>query len=102
MTGPASLTGRSGSVKRKLSRRPGGRARAIAASLKGAAPGSEGAGMGMPDLACPICDADLIFAGDERVGELVYCTFCGAPFVLRARPKRDDDDEAAFELEADD
>ena len=56
--------------------------------------------MGKSDLACPICDADLIFAGDERVGDLVHCTFCGAPFVLRTRPKADDD-EAAFQLEED-
>lgn len=56
--------------------------------------------MGSPDLDCPICDADLIFSGEERVGEIVHCTFCGAPFVLRARVKRDED-EAAFELEED-
>lgn len=56
--------------------------------------------MAAPDLSCPVCDADLSFGGDERAGELVHCTFCGAPFLLRARPKADDD-EAAWELEED-
>lgn len=56
--------------------------------------------MAAPDLSCPVCDADLSFGGDERAGELVHCTFCGAPFLLRARPKSDDD-EAAWELEED-
>ena len=33
----------------------------------------------MKDLTCPVCSADLPLAGDERVGEEVYCTYCGAP-----------------------
>lgn len=57
--------------------------------------------MGAPDLACPVCDADLLLGGDERVGDLVHCTFCGAPFVLHQRVRRSDDDEAAWEVEED-
>lgn len=57
-------------------------------------------GMARPDLACSICDADLVFAGDESAGDLIHCTFCGAPFVLRERP-RASDDESEFLLEED-
>jgi len=57
--------------------------------------------MGAPDLACPVCDADLAFGGDERAGDLVHCSFCGAPFILRVRPQRPDEDEARWELEED-
>jgi hypothetical protein len=31
------------------------------------------------DLVCPICNADVPLAGDERLGDEVYCTYCGAP-----------------------
>ena len=69
--------------------------------LKAFPPRSDGPGMGVPDPACPVCDADLMFAGDERAGDLVHCTFCGAPFLLRERPRRPDEDEARWELEED-
>jgi hypothetical protein len=55
--------------------------------------------MGTQDLACPVCDADLILAGDERVGDLVHCMFCGASFLLRQQPRADD--EARWKLEED-
>ncbi len=38
--------------------------------------------MAVPDLSCPVCQADLPLAGDERAGEDVYCTYCGAPCRL--------------------
>lgn len=44
--------------------------------------------MAASELCCPICDADLILAGDERVGDQVYCTYCGAQFLLREKPER--------------
>jgi len=31
------------------------------------------------DLTCPICSADLPLAGDEKKGDEVFCTYCGAP-----------------------
>lgn len=37
-----------------------------------------------PDLACPVCNADLPLAGDERAGDDLFCSYCGAPIVLRA------------------
>ena len=43
------------------------------------------------DLSCPICDADLLLAGDERVGDQVHCSFCGAQFLLRQKPERSDE-----------
>jgi hypothetical protein len=33
---------------------------------------------------CPVCNADLPLAGDERKGEQVFCTYCGAPCRLTA------------------
>jgi hypothetical protein len=57
--------------------------------------------MGVPDLPCPVCDADLILGGDESPGDLIHCTFCGAPFILQQRPKRDDEDAARWEAEED-
>jgi DNA-directed RNA polymerase subunit RPC12/RpoP len=50
------------------------------------------------ELSCPICDADLPLAGDEKVGDSVYCTYCGAPSVLKGRPGADPSD---FEPEED-
>lgn len=55
--------------------------------------------MGAPSLECPVCDADLVFSGDERPGDLIHCTFCGAPFVLQKRLA--DDGESAWEVEED-
>ncbi len=46
---------------------------------------------------CPLCDADLVLAGDERSGDRVFCTYCGAPFVLTARK----DDESGWDVEED-
>jgi hypothetical protein len=50
------------------------------------------------DLACPICDADLPLNGDERVGEEIFCTFCGAPCRLTKVPSAP---EESFEVEED-
>jgi hypothetical protein len=42
-----------------------------------------------------VCDADLLFAGDEVVGDTVVCGYCGAPFTVKAA------DESDWELEED-
>jgi hypothetical protein len=47
------------------------------------------------DLSCPICSADLPLAGDERKGDEVFCTFCGAPF--RISKIATDDEEISLE-----
>jgi predicted amidophosphoribosyltransferase len=44
------------------------------------------------ELSCPVCNADLPLAGDERVGDDVYCSYCGAPLVLRGKPGADFED----------
>jgi hypothetical protein len=36
------------------------------------------------DLSCSVCSADLPLAGDEKKGDEVYCTYCGAPGRLTA------------------
>ena len=48
------------------------------------------------DLSCPICSADLPLAGDERKGDEVFCTFCGAPFRLQ-KTMKDDEEEISLE-----
>jgi predicted amidophosphoribosyltransferase len=35
------------------------------------------------ETACPVCDAELLFAGDERRGDTVICSYCGAPFTVQ-------------------
>jgi hypothetical protein len=42
---------------------------------------------GTPDLSCPVCNADLPLTGDERKGDEIFCTYCGAPCRLEVRPK---------------
>ncbi len=32
-----------------------------------------------PELTCPICQADIPLGGDEKPGDEVFCTYCGAP-----------------------
>ena len=58
---------------------------------------SDPSGMGIPDLECPICNADLPLAGDEKVGDEVFCTYCGAPSKLKGAPDSDPEDWEAEE-----
>ena len=50
------------------------------------------------DAACPVCDADLVFAGDERKGDTIVCPYCTAPFTVTRQPSAADDE---WELEED-
>ncbi|HKJ23665.1 MAG TPA: hypothetical protein VKB65_02505 [Myxococcota bacterium] len=43
------------------------------------------------DRSCPVCDADLLFAGDEVQGDTVICGYCGAPFTVRKVASDDED-----------
>ncbi|MDE0884460.1 MAG: hypothetical protein OSB70_02885 [Myxococcota bacterium] len=45
------------------------------------------------DPACPVCEVDVPLAGDERVGDEVFCGACGAPLKL-AKGDREEDMEA--------
>ena len=47
------------------------------------------------DLSCPVCSAHFPLAGDERIGDDVYCTYCGAPCILRKA--QNDPDELDLE-----
>ena len=49
------------------------------------------------ELSCPICNADVPMAGDEKPGEEVFCTYCRAPLTLKG--SREDPSE--MELEED-
>jgi hypothetical protein len=65
--------------------------------LKAAPPSSDPESMARNEVECPICQADIPLAGDEKSGEEIFCTVCGAPIVLKGDPQSDDD----FELEPD-
>jgi hypothetical protein len=42
------------------------------------------------DKTCPVCNADVPLCGDERKGDEVFCTYCGAPCRLTAGAESDD------------
>jgi hypothetical protein len=46
--------------------------------------------MGTRELECPICNADVPLAGDEKPGEEVFCTYCRAPLTLQIGEDPDD------------
>jgi hypothetical protein len=54
-------------------------ARVPGQALKPAAAPSDPPAMGTRDLSCPICQADLPLDGDEKAGDEVICSYCGAP-----------------------
>ncbi len=41
-------------------------------------------------LTCPMCDVEIPMAGDEKVGESVYCPYCQTPLALRKERKTDE------------
>ena len=47
------------------------------------------------ELDCPVCNAHVPLAGDERPGDEVHCTYCGAPLKLAGTG--DEFDEAELE-----
>jgi hypothetical protein len=49
----------------------------------------------MSKLSCNICSADLLFTGDERAGDEVFCTYCGAPYRVKKAASK----EADYEVE---
>jgi len=52
-------------------------------SLKPGSRRSDAAGM-TRDLTCPVCQADMPLAGDEKKGDEVYCAYCNSPARLSA------------------
>jgi len=57
--------------------------------------------MATKDLSCPICNADLPLNGDERKGDEIFCTYCGAPCRLAVKPKRHGEQEDEYAAEED-
>jgi hypothetical protein len=51
-------------------------------------------GMAQQELTCPVCQADMPIAGDERPGDEFYCSCCGAPGIIA---KKDDSEELEVE-----
>jgi hypothetical protein len=46
--------------------------------------------MAKSELICPICNADIPLAGDERAGEEVFCAYCSSPCRLTANASSED------------
>jgi hypothetical protein len=46
---------------------------------------------------CSVCSADLQFAGDERPGDEVFCTYCGAPFRVKRAATQEEECEVEEE-----
>lgn len=67
-------------------------------TLKRVRPRADGDAVPTRELDCPVCNAHVPLAGDERPGDEVHCTYCGAPCVLRRRSGEDPDE---LELEED-
>ena len=36
-------------------------------------------------VSCPTCDSELLIEGDERVGEEVFCGYCGGVYKVIAK-----------------
>jgi transcription initiation factor TFIIIB Brf1 subunit/transcription initiation factor TFIIB len=51
--------------------------------------------MAKNEVVCPICSADVPLSGDERRGEEIFCTVCGA--VLKLTSDAGDEDAEAEE-----
>ena len=49
------------------------------------------------EVTCPVCNADIPLGGDEKGGDEIYCTYCGAPCKLKAP----DDDGGDMDAEED-
>ncbi len=70
---------------------------AAAARLERLKPGASGADPArVPDLPCPVCSADIDTTG-ARIGEEVFCSYCGAP--ARVVRRASSEDESEFDLE---
>ncbi len=50
--------------------------------------------MRAPELCCPICQADIPLSGDEKPGDEIFCTYCGAPCVIQGKADSPDSWEA--------
>ena len=48
------------------------------------------------ELECPVCNADVPLAGDERPGDDISCSYCRAPLKLG---RGDDPEEMELEEE---
>ena len=35
------------------------------------------------EIACPICDAEISLAGDEKPGDEIFCSYCRAPVTIK-------------------
>ncbi len=42
------------------------------------------------EVPCPICEADIPLAGDEKAGEEIHCSVCGAPVLLKGNASDED------------
>ncbi len=48
------------------------------------------------EIHCPVCDAELVFSGEEEVGDEVFCGYCNSPFILVVKEDETFDVEEEF------
>lgn len=77
--------------------RAGERRHSSPRALKWGAGHSDAPSVRSVELNCPICQADLPLAGDERPGDEVHCDYCGAPCKIKGDPNTEPDDWEAEE-----
>jgi DNA-directed RNA polymerase subunit RPC12/RpoP len=37
----------------------------------------------MSDILCPVCSADLALSGEEEAGDVLMCTCCSSPILVK-------------------
>ena len=40
------------------------------------------------ELECPVCNADIPLDGDEKLGDLILCSFCKVTFKMLKKNER--------------
>jgi hypothetical protein len=45
-------------------------------------------------LDCPVCQANIPLGGDEKPGDEIFCTYCGAPCRIGGKPEAPEQWEA--------
>ncbi len=44
------------------------------------------------ETTCPVCNAYIPLYDDDRVGDYVYCSYCGAQLRIKSEPKNENEE----------
>lgn len=39
---------------------------------------------------CPVCDAELVMDGDEKPGDVIYCSYCSSTIKIHRKKGSDE------------